>query len=152
MSCGFTSYSTQNRSFRTRSSSNLLAPNGKTKHNTTLEMWANAQRDGCPAKYSWHPLFNAAKCGWRPLLECHAVTLPRRKTHWNSQVCLKLTNRLYYSNFIMQGKINRGRHRPSGWAQLYLDQPVPTSIIPHFLTGRMPFLPPNQQRQSTEGN
>ena len=23
-----------------------------------LEMWANAQRDGCPAEYTWHPLFN----------------------------------------------------------------------------------------------
>jgi len=22
-------------------------------------MWANAQRDGRPAKYRWHPLFNA---------------------------------------------------------------------------------------------
>jgi len=26
-----------------------------------LEMWANAQRDGRPAEYSWRPLFNAAK-------------------------------------------------------------------------------------------
>ena len=25
-----------------------------------LEMWANAQRDGRPAKYRWRPLFNAA--------------------------------------------------------------------------------------------
>jgi len=23
-------------------------------------MWANAQRDGCPAEYRWRPLFNAA--------------------------------------------------------------------------------------------
>ena len=23
-------------------------------------MWANARRDGCPAEYRWHPLFNAA--------------------------------------------------------------------------------------------
>ena len=23
-------------------------------------MWADAQRDGCPAKYWWHPLLNAA--------------------------------------------------------------------------------------------
>jgi len=30
---------------------------------------------------------------------------------------------------------------------------VPTfTILPIFFTGRMPFLPPNQQRQSTEGN
>jgi len=28
-----------------------------------LEMWANAQRDGCPAEYRWNPLFNAAKFG-----------------------------------------------------------------------------------------
>ena len=23
-------------------------------------MWANAQRDGCPAEYRWRPLFNTA--------------------------------------------------------------------------------------------
>jgi len=45
-----------------------------------LEMWANAQRDGHPAEYRWRPLFNAAKFGRRPLLECRAVTLPRRET------------------------------------------------------------------------
>jgi len=28
-----------------------------------LEMWANAQPDGRPAKYRWRPLFNAAKFG-----------------------------------------------------------------------------------------
>jgi len=53
-------------------------------------MWTNAQRDGCPAKYRWRPLFNAAKFGWHPLLECRAVTLPRRKTRWNLQGCPKL--------------------------------------------------------------
>jgi len=41
-----------------------------------LEMWANAQRDGRPAKYRWRWLFNTAKFGRCPLLECHA----RRKT------------------------------------------------------------------------
>ena len=56
-------------------------------------MWANAQRDGCPAEYRWRPLFNAAKFGWRPLLECSAVTLPRRETRWNLQGCPKLANR-----------------------------------------------------------
>jgi len=40
-----------------------------------LEMWANAQRDGRPAEYRWRSLFNAAKCGWRPVLECRAVRL-----------------------------------------------------------------------------
>jgi len=45
-------------------------------------MRANAQHDGCPAEYRW--------C---PLLECRAVMLPRRKTHWNLQKCPKLANR-----------------------------------------------------------
>jgi len=38
-----------------------------------LEMWANAQRDGRPAEYTWHPLFNAAKFGSRLLLQCCAL-------------------------------------------------------------------------------
>jgi len=53
-------------------------------------MWANAQRDGRPAKYRWRPPFNATKFGWRPLLECHAVMLPRCETRWNWQGCPKL--------------------------------------------------------------
>jgi len=57
------------------------------------EMWANAQRDGRPAEYRWRPLFKAAKFGWRLLLECRAVALPRRETHWNLQGCPKLANR-----------------------------------------------------------
>ena len=56
-------------------------------------MWANAQRDGRPAKYRWRTLFNAAKFGWRPLLQCCAVTLPWRETHWNLQGCPKLPDR-----------------------------------------------------------
>ena len=43
----------------------------------------STQRDGRPAEYRWHPLFNDAKFGWRPLQECCAVTLPRRETRWN---------------------------------------------------------------------
>ena len=31
--------------------------------------------------------------GWRPLLECRAVTLPTRDTRWNLQGCPKLANR-----------------------------------------------------------
>jgi len=38
-------------------------------------MLADAQRDGRPAEYRWRPLINAAKFGWRPLLECRAVML-----------------------------------------------------------------------------
>jgi len=39
-------------------------------------MWANAQRDGRPAKHRWRPVLNTAKFGSRLLLECRAVTLP----------------------------------------------------------------------------
>jgi len=57
-------------------------------------MWANAQRDGRPAEYRWCPLFNATKFGWRPLLECRAVTLPTKtQNRWNLQGCPKLANR-----------------------------------------------------------
>ena len=58
-----------------------------------LEMWANAQCDGHPAEYRWHPLFNAAKFGWRPLLEGRALTLPRCDSRWNLLGCPKLANR-----------------------------------------------------------
>jgi len=56
-------------------------------------MWANTQRDGRLAKYRWRPLFNAARFGWCPLLECRALTLPRRQTRWNLHGCYKLSNR-----------------------------------------------------------
>jgi len=56
-------------------------------------MWANAQRDGRPAEYRWHPLFNAAKFGWCPILECRAVTLPRPESRWNLQGYPKLATR-----------------------------------------------------------
>ena len=46
-------------------------------------MCTHAQGDVCPAKCRWRPLFNAAKFGWHPLIECRAVILPRRKTQWN---------------------------------------------------------------------
>ena len=48
-------------------------------------MCANVQRHGRPAEYRWCRLFNAAKFGWHPLLECCAVTLPRRESSWNLQ-------------------------------------------------------------------
>jgi len=57
------------------------------------KMWANAQRDGRPAKHRWRPLFNAAKFGWCPLLDCRAVTMPRRKSRWNWLGCPKLPDR-----------------------------------------------------------
>ena len=58
----------------------------------TITMWANAQRDGRPAEYRWRPLFNTAKFGWCPLLDCRAVTLQRRKTRWNLLGCPKLAD------------------------------------------------------------
>ena len=57
------------------------------------------------------------------------------------------------SGFMVQRKINRGRHtdHPAGRHSIRTNQcPPPPSPI--FFTGRMPFLPSNQQRQSTEGN
>jgi len=56
-------------------------------------MWASAQCDGRPVEYRWRPLFNAAKFGGRPVLECRAGTLPRRETRWNLLGCPKLTKR-----------------------------------------------------------
>jgi len=54
----------------------------------STRMWANATRE-----YRWRPLFNAAKFGWRPLLECRAVKLPRRESRWKWKGCPKLANR-----------------------------------------------------------
>jgi len=39
----------------------LFVQNEHNLENT--RMWANAQRDGRPAKHRWRPLFNAAKFG-----------------------------------------------------------------------------------------
>ena len=57
-------------------------------------------------------------------------------------------------DFMVQGKINRGRHanRPAGRHSIRTNQCPPPPSSPYFFTGRMPFLPPNQQRQSTEDN
>ena len=38
-------------------------------------------------------LCSTPQFGWRPLLECRAVTLPRRETRWNYLGCPKLTER-----------------------------------------------------------
>jgi len=37
--------------------------NPQNEHIDKTRMWANAQRDGRPAEYRRHPLFNAAKFG-----------------------------------------------------------------------------------------
>jgi len=89
----FSFLSTEPRDWRGRTSLKWpVLSQVRRKNLTQLEMWANAQRDGRPAEYRWRPLFNATKFGWRPLLECREVTLPRRKTRWNSQGCPKLAN------------------------------------------------------------
>jgi len=41
-------------------SNSIINKNSKTQQ---TKMWANAQRDGHPAEYMWHPLFNNAKFG-----------------------------------------------------------------------------------------
>jgi len=41
----------------------LLTKCPPVNNNITTRMWANAQRDGRPAKYRWRPLFIAAKFG-----------------------------------------------------------------------------------------
>jgi len=55
-------------------------------------MWAYAQRDGRPAEHR-DALCSTPQFGWRPLLDCRAVTLPRRDTRWNMMGCPTLANR-----------------------------------------------------------
>jgi len=57
-------------------------------------------------------------------------------------------------HFMVQGNINRGRHtdHPAGCHSIWTNQCPPPPSSPHFYAGWMPFLPPNQQCQSTEGN
>jgi len=56
-------------------------------------------------------------------------------------------------DFMVQGKINRGRHTDhlAGRHSIRLTS-ANLHHPPYFFTGRMPFLPPNQQRQSTDSN
>jgi len=39
------------------------------------------------------PYSGGSNFGWRPLLQCRAVTLPRLENRWNLQGCPKLRNR-----------------------------------------------------------
>ena len=57
-------------------------------------------------------------------------------------------------DFMVQGRINRGRHtdHPDGSHCIRTSNQCPPQPSPILFTGRMPFLPPNQQCQSTEGN
>ena len=67
----------------------------------TTRMWASAQRDGRPAEYRWRPLFNAAKFGSRPLLECRAVCRLLRK---NPQFKIKRWHKLIIRHHWIHGK------------------------------------------------
>ena len=90
------SLSRDNVSRNTRISSDFVMqflPPSVKKPQTETRMWASAQRDGRPAEYRWRPPLKAAKFGWRPLLECRAVRLPRREIRWNLLGCPKLANR-----------------------------------------------------------
>jgi len=57
---------------------------------TTMRI--DAHRDRRPAN-TGGALCSTPQFGWRPLLECRAVTLPRRETRWNYLGCPKLTKR-----------------------------------------------------------
>jgi len=56
-------------------------------------------------------------------------------------------------DFMVQRKINRGRHtgHPAGCNSIRTNQCPPPPSSAFFFTGQMPFLPRNQQCQSTEG-
>jgi len=56
-------------------------------------------------------------------------------------------------DFMVQEKINRDRHTNhlAGRHSIRTNQ-SPPAPSPYFFPGRMPFLPPNQQCQSTECN
>jgi len=56
-------------------------------------------------------------------------------------------------DFMVQGKINRERQTDHlGGRHSVRTKQCPPPSSPMFFTGRMPFLPPNQQCQRTEGN
>jgi len=95
-------------------------------------MWANAQRDGRPAEYRWHPLFNAAV--WlTPTTRCCAVTLPRSETSWNLQGYPKL---VYWSQPLYPfTRYNWLSNRFDNW--LYRVNKHPTSCQTGLITGWM---------------
>jgi len=60
--------------------------------------------------------------------------------------------------FLEQETVSGSGIRWGGWAicksaprSRQITTPAPHGPTAQFFTGRMPFLPPNQQRQSTEG-
>jgi len=89
------------------------------------------------------------------LLPCHWCTVT---THHNRFTALFpgptgwAGARRELLDFMVQGKINRGRHTDHMAGRHYIrTKQCPPPASPMFFTGRMPFLLPNQQCQSTEG-
>jgi len=54
-------------------------------------------------------------------------------------------------DFMVRGKINMGRHRPSGWVPLHPDW-VPTSTVPHFLQAGCPSCSPTVSKHWRQHN
>jgi len=126
---------------------------------TKTRIWADAQRDGRPAEYRWRPLFNAAKFGWCPLLECRAVTLPRREIRWNVLGCPKLANRsqplvgwsspycevmwgetLLFNKFFFRLSIHALLWPPYGTGQAIIFLPCSFYLLSFFLSFSSPNL------------
>jgi len=87
-----------------------------------------------------------------------AYCQPTLKPHYNNSTALFpeppgwASARRELLDFMVQGKINIGRHtdHAAGRHSIRTNQcPPPPSPI--YFTSRMPFLPPNLQRQSTIG-
>jgi len=72
----------------------IQPPSMVLKKLNTTRMWANAQRDGRPAEYRWHPLVQHHKVWLTPAtrVPCSKM-LPRHESCWNLHGCPKLPDR-----------------------------------------------------------
>jgi len=81
-------------------------------------MWANAQHDGRPAEHRWRPLFNAAKFGWRPILDRSQPLVGRSSPYcgnmWRRYCCLKVFFRLSIRALIAKTRDKVVRWCPDG--------------------------------------
>jgi len=59
----------------------------------------------------------------------------------------------FYDHFSGTTRVSRCQKRNfwTLWCKGRITEADTLTILPYFFTGRMPFLPPNQQCQSTEG-
>jgi len=117
-----------------RTGETTITPQDKTKSNTTKNKHTSLTKKIHNTKST------------PPAHHNHFTALFPRPPGWASA-------RRELLDFTVQGEINRGRHsdHPAGRHSILTNQcPPPPS--PHCFTGRMPFLPPNQQCRSTQGN